>query len=79
MRDEIERANTRGSVGLSIRGRNTADAQFYINLIDNPRLDHGYTIFGNVVVTRTQDGMAVVDGFEEGAEIRTIVAQRCAR
>ena len=40
MRDEISHAsNTRGSVGLSTRGRNTGDGQFYVNLVDNPRLD----------------------------------------
>ena len=39
MRDEIQRTNDRGTVGLSTRGRNTGDAQFYINLVDNPRLD----------------------------------------
>jgi cyclophilin family peptidyl-prolyl cis-trans isomerase/HEAT repeat protein len=79
MRDEIGRINTRGSVGLSTRGRNTADAQFFINLVDNARLDYDYTIFGEVVVSRTQDGMAVVDTFEEGAVIRTIAPLRCAR
>src|SRR5260221_10337728 len=47
MRDEISAfsANVRGSVGLSTRGRNTADSQFFVNLVDNPRLDHDYTVF----------------------------------
>src|SRR5204863_4127798 len=39
MRDEIAATNERGTVGLSTRGRNTADAQFYINLVPNHRLD----------------------------------------
>jgi cyclophilin family peptidyl-prolyl cis-trans isomerase/HEAT repeat protein len=71
MRDEISpsSSNTRGSVGLSTRGRNTADAQFYVNLIDNPRLDMDYTIFAQI---RSTD-MAVVDRIEEGAQIRSIM------
>ncbi len=36
------------TVGLSTRGRDTGDAQFFINLVDNPRLDFEYTIFGSV-------------------------------
>jgi cyclophilin family peptidyl-prolyl cis-trans isomerase len=69
MRDEISplRSNVRGTVGLSTRGRNTADAQFFINLVDNPRLDLNYTIFASV------RDMAVVDKIEQGAEIRSIV------
>lgn len=73
MRDEIEYANTRGSVGLSIRGRNTGDAQFYINLVDNPRLDHAYTIFARVVA----EDMPVVDDIQEGDIIARIVSGAC--
>jgi cyclophilin family peptidyl-prolyl cis-trans isomerase len=68
MRDEIALAKShdRGTVGLSTRGRNTADAQFFVNLVNNPRLDFDYTIFA-----RVRD-MGVVDTIEEGAEIRSI-------
>jgi cyclophilin family peptidyl-prolyl cis-trans isomerase/HEAT repeat protein len=66
-RDEVGVPNWRGTVGLSTRGRDTGDAQFYFNQIDNIRLDYDYTIFG--VVTR---GMDVVDALQEGARIRTI-------
>lgn len=68
MRDEITpfKSHSRGTVGLSTRGRNTGDAQFFINLVDNPRLDLSYTIFATV---REMD---VVDKIEEGAEIRSI-------
>ena len=31
---------------MSTRGRDTGDAQFFINLVDNPRLDFEYTVFG---------------------------------
>lgn len=69
-RDELAVPNWRGSVGLSTRGRDTGDAQFYVNLIDNVRLDHEYTVFG--VVTR---GMDVVDGLLEGAVMRRVHEQ----
>jgi cyclophilin family peptidyl-prolyl cis-trans isomerase/HEAT repeat protein len=61
MRDEVGLVrHTRGTVGISTRGRDTGDAQLFINLVDNPRLDHEYTVFG--VVT----GMEVVDTILEG-------------
>jgi cyclophilin family peptidyl-prolyl cis-trans isomerase len=56
---------------LSTRGHDTGDAQIFINLADNVRLNHDYTIFGVVV-----DGMEdVVDLVVEGdvitrAEVR---------
>jgi cyclophilin family peptidyl-prolyl cis-trans isomerase len=62
MRDEFSiRSQTRGTVGISSRGRDTGDAQIYVNLIDNARLDHEYTIFGEV-----SEGMDVVDAMLEG-------------
>ena len=68
MRDEFgRRSQTRGTVGISSRGRDTGDAQVYINLIDNARLDHQYTIFGEV-----SEGMDVVDAILEGDVIATI-------
>lgn len=64
-RDEIGlQSNWRGTVGTSTRGRDTGDGQLFINLIDNLRLDHNYTIFGEVV-----DGMDVVDRLMEGQVI----------
>ena len=49
VKDEISpHSHTAGSVGLSTRGRDTGDAQFFINLVDNPRLDFEYTVFGRV-------------------------------
>jgi cyclophilin family peptidyl-prolyl cis-trans isomerase len=65
-RDEVGiAANLRGSMGLSTRGRDTGDGQIYINLVDNLRLDHMYTVLGSVV-----DGMDAVDRMTEGAVIR---------
>ncbi|HEX5458737.1 MAG TPA: peptidylprolyl isomerase [Steroidobacteraceae bacterium] len=54
--------NKRGAVGLArAAGPHTGNAQFYINLVDNPELDPlptrwGYAVFGQVV-----QGMDVVD------------------
>jgi len=68
MRDEFStRSQSRGTVGISSRGRDTGDAQFYINLIDNARLDHEYTIFGEV-----SEGMEEVDAILEGDVIAKI-------
>ena len=66
-RDEVGVSNERGTVGLSTRGRDTGDAQFYINLVDNDRLDDDYTVFAEVV-----GGMEHVDGFLEGERIERI-------
>jgi len=67
MRDEISNvSNTRGTVGLSTRGRDTGDAQFFINLVDNPRLDFEYTVFG------TAGPMDVIDQIVEGDTIASI-------
>jgi cyclophilin family peptidyl-prolyl cis-trans isomerase len=75
LRDEIDASNVRGSVGLSIRGRNTGDAQFYVNLVDNPRLDGGFTIFAQVFA----DDMEAVDRIQEGDVMRSIETVPCAR
>lgn len=71
MRDEIGASNTRGTVGLSTRGRNTADAQFYINMVNNPRLDRDYTVFASVI------DMAAVDAIQEGDVMNRLSAVRC--
>jgi cyclophilin family peptidyl-prolyl cis-trans isomerase/HEAT repeat protein len=73
MRDEIGAPNNRGTVGLSTRGRNTADGQFYINLIDNARLNQDYTVFGRVVAPY----MTAVDAIEEGDVMREVSRIRC--
>jgi cyclophilin family peptidyl-prolyl cis-trans isomerase/HEAT repeat protein len=62
MRDEISaRTHARGTVGVSTRGRDTGDAQLFVNLLDNPRLDRDYTVFAEVT-----SGMDVVDAVLEG-------------
>jgi peptidyl-prolyl cis-trans isomerase B (cyclophilin B) len=62
MRDELGlRSHARGALGISTRGRDTGDAQLYVDLVDNYRLDHDYTVFGEV-----EAGMDVVDRILEG-------------
>jgi cyclophilin family peptidyl-prolyl cis-trans isomerase len=65
MRDELTmRTHARGTVGISARGRDTGDGQWFINLVDNPLLDHEYTIFG-----RIDGGRAVAERILEGDRI----------
>ncbi len=66
MRDEVG-LHLRGTVGISTRGRDTGDAQIFVNTIDSPRLDHTYTVFGSVIA-----GMDVVDGILEGDVIERV-------
>lgn len=68
LRDELGTIpHPRGTVGMSTRGHDTGDAQWFVNLKDNPRLGRDYTVFAEVV-----DGMAVVDGILEGDVIASI-------
>lgn len=71
MRDEVALTNRRGTVGLSTRGLNTGDAQFYINLVDNRRLDDEYTVFARVI------DMDAVDRIEEVEQIVRINLHSC--
>jgi cyclophilin family peptidyl-prolyl cis-trans isomerase len=58
-------ANRRGTVAMArLRSARSATAQFYINVANNPALDHhGYSPgdFGYAVFGRVLDGMDVVD------------------
>ena len=68
LRDEMGLpSHLRGTVGISTRGRDTGDAQIFVNLVDNLRLDHNYTIIGVV-----EKGMEVVDALLEGDVIDDI-------
>jgi peptidyl-prolyl cis-trans isomerase B (cyclophilin B) len=64
MRDEGGAMHRRGTIGISTRGPDTGDAQIFINLIDNARLDYDYTAFASVCT-----GMDVVDEIQEGDRI----------
>jgi cyclophilin family peptidyl-prolyl cis-trans isomerase/HEAT repeat protein len=68
MRDEVGLvSHRRGTVGISTRGRDTGDAQIFINLVDSPRLDHTYTVFAEVT-----SGIDVVDRILEGDVIERV-------
>ena len=68
MRDEVGTwPHVRGAVGISTRGRDTGDAQIFIDLVDNPRLDHDYTVFAQVL-----NGIDIVDQILEGDVIERI-------
>jgi peptidyl-prolyl cis-trans isomerase B (cyclophilin B) len=62
MRDEVGTwPHVRGAVGISTRGHDTGDAQIFVDLVDNPRLDHQYTVFAQVL-----NGIEIVDQILEG-------------
>jgi cyclophilin family peptidyl-prolyl cis-trans isomerase len=66
--DEITSAShVRGTIGISTRGRDTGDGQLFINLADNIRLDHNFTIIGEVV-----RGFDVMDAIVEGTTIEAV-------
>ena len=63
LRDEISRlSHAPGTIGLSTRGRDTGDAQLFFNLVDNPRLDFDYTIFGRVTASSLARMWEVLEG-----------------
>jgi cyclophilin family peptidyl-prolyl cis-trans isomerase len=71
-RDELGTVpHVRGTVGMSTRGHDTGDAQWFINLKDNLRLGRDYTVFAEVV-----EGIDVVDDIMEGDIIATIAEVR---
>jgi cyclophilin family peptidyl-prolyl cis-trans isomerase len=68
MRDEVGAvSHERGTLGISTRGRDTGDAQIFVNLVDNPRLDFQYTVWGSV-----SSGLEVVDAILEGDAIARV-------
>jgi len=68
MRDEVGLwPHVRGAVGISTRGHDTGDAQIFIDLVDNPRYDHTYTVFAQVL-----NGMDIVDRLMEGDVIDSV-------
>jgi cyclophilin family peptidyl-prolyl cis-trans isomerase/HEAT repeat protein len=71
MHDEISPAShVRGAVGISTRGRDTGDAQIFIDLVDNPRLDFEYTVFGNA--GPIDENTDVISDIQEGDAISSI-------
>ncbi len=72
MRDEVGFArHARGTFGISTRGRDTGDGQIFINLVDNFRLDHDYTVFATML-----KGLDVMDRVQEGDVIESVTIVR---
>lgn len=68
MRDEVGLwPHVRGALGISTRGRDTGDGQIFIDLVDNPRYDHTYTVFAQVL-----NGLNIVDRILEGDVIESV-------
>ena len=62
--------NERGTLAMARTSDiNSATSQFFINLGDNPFLDHGARDFGYAVFGRVSDGMDVVDQI---AKVKTV-------
>jgi cyclophilin family peptidyl-prolyl cis-trans isomerase len=75
MRDELtRRTHARGTLGISARGRDTGDGQWFINLVDNPLLDHEFTIFG-----RIDSGQRVAERILEGDRIAKVEVMEGSR
>ena len=58
--------HVRGAVGVSTPDTN--DAQFFVNLVDNPRFDRQYPVFAQVL-----NGAGIIDDLLEGDVIESIV------
>lgn len=72
LRDEVGiLSHLRGTLGISTRGHDTGDGQIFVNLVDNFRLDHQYTVFARVTA-----GMDVVDRVLEGDVITSVTIAR---
>jgi cyclophilin family peptidyl-prolyl cis-trans isomerase len=68
LRDELGTVpHARGTVGMSTRAHDTGDAQWFVNLKDNLRLNPTYSVFAEVI-----EGIDVADGILEGDVIARI-------
>lgn len=69
LRDELGGvSHLRGTVGMSTRGHDTGDAQWFVNLRDNVRLDAAYTVWAEVI-----EGIDVVDAVLAGDRVATVI------
>ena len=74
-RDELGGVpHARGTVGMSTRGHDTGDSQWFFNLKDNLRLNKDYSVFAEVV-----EGIEVLDQILEGDVIASIREYAIAR
>jgi cyclophilin family peptidyl-prolyl cis-trans isomerase len=66
-----DRHHLEGTVAMArAQDPDSADSQFYITLSPQPRLDHQYTVFGQVI-----DGMDIVRKLRVGDKITSITVQ----
>ena len=65
IREEISyQSHTKGTVGIATSGKDTGDAQIFVNIGDNIHLDRRYTTFAKVI-----EGMDVVTKLSNGDHI----------
>jgi cyclophilin family peptidyl-prolyl cis-trans isomerase/HEAT repeat protein len=74
IRDEINRLRyKRGTVGMALSGPDTGGSQFFIALSEQPHLDGGYTVFGQVVAgDEILDRLVPGDRIEAVSEVREL-------
>jgi len=62
IKDELpaNNRNARGTISMANAGPNTGGSQFFINVVDNRRLDRKHPVFGRVVT-----GMEIVDAISK--------------
>ncbi len=67
IKDEFtpENRNARGTISMANAGPNTGGSQFFINVVDNTRLDLKHPVFGKVV-----GGMEVADAISRAPRSR---------
>ena len=65
---ELGGKHSRGTLGLArSNAPDSGDSQFFLNLVDNDRLDDGYCVFGKVVT-----GLDAMDAIRQGDKIVTL-------
>ena len=65
IREEISyQSHTKGTVGIATSGKDTGDAQIFVNISDNIHLDRHYSTFAKVI-----EGMEVVHTLSNGDQI----------
>ncbi len=67
IREEISyQSHTKGTIGIATSGKDTGDAQIFVNIGDNIHLDRHYSVFARVI-----SGMDVVQRLSNGDQILT--------
>lgn len=61
----------RGALGMALSGPDTGGSQWFVTLSDQPHLEAGYTLFGNVT-----DGWGTLQSVHQGTVIRDVIIER---